>query len=79
MKTRNIALQGIGAVLLAACASTPGPVVTEETIQRVIRSSYSTLEYRYPPEVSGSNAASIEVIVGVSIGPGGRPGLTYVL
>ena len=39
MKTRNIALQGIGAVLLAACASAPEPVVTEETIQRVIRSS----------------------------------------
>lgn len=47
MKTRNIAL----AVLLAACASVPEPVVTEETIQRVIRSSYSTVEYKYPPEV----------------------------
>lgn len=44
-------MQGIGAVLLAACASAPEPVVTEETIQRVIRSSYSTVEYKYPPEV----------------------------
>jgi sulfur-oxidizing protein SoxX len=51
MKTRNVAFQGIGAVLLAACVSAPEPVVTEETIQRVISSSYSTIEYKYPPEV----------------------------
>jgi sulfur-oxidizing protein SoxX len=51
MKTKHIVLQGVGAVLLAACASAPEPVVTEATIQRVVQSSFSQIEYQYPPEV----------------------------
>jgi sulfur-oxidizing protein SoxX len=38
------------ALTLAACVA-PEPVVTEETIQRVIKSSFNTTEYNYPPEV----------------------------
>ena len=55
MKTRNIALQGIGAVLLAACASAPEPVVTEATIQRVISSSYSTVSTSTPEVIARMN------------------------
>jgi sulfur-oxidizing protein SoxX len=39
-----------GVLLLGACASPPEPVVTEETLQRVIRSSFNGPEYKYAPE-----------------------------
>ena len=48
-------MQGIGAVLLAACASAPEPVVTEATIQRVISSSYSTVSTSTPEVIARMN------------------------
>lgn len=37
--------------LLAACAATPEPAVSEQTVERVIRSSFAGAEYHYPPEI----------------------------
>ena len=49
--SRVIAVVGTGLGLLAACAIAPEPAVSEQTMQRVIASSFSVAEYRYPPEV----------------------------
>lgn len=48
---RVIAFACLGPGLLAACASPPEPAVSERTIRRVIASSFSVAEYKYPPEV----------------------------
>ena len=51
MKAGFVASFLCGVALLAACASAPQPATSEQTIQRVIRSSFSVAEYAYPPEV----------------------------
>ena len=51
MKVRVASSCVLGIALLAACAGAPEPAVSEQAIERVIRSSFSGAEYSYAPKV----------------------------